>query len=113
MDEDILFEKMWQDAQAEHERMVGRVVKVAAAHVGDGSDIWYVQFPRPIRVRISPMSQGPDCHEHGDDGGLIDTEYDAEALPGQLPADQHVAYINGPTYYVGGRKVYYWEEVRG
>lgn len=98
-DTDTLYDK----AYADHPKYAGKIVGVTYAMIGDGTDIEGRSYPRnrPLLVRI--CKRDLDDHDINPDRELIDTYYDADALPGQLGVGFYVSWIDGPTYYNDGR----------
>lgn len=95
-------------AVAEHAAAVGKLLKVTYAALSDDSDLRDANYPKskPLIVRIlsGPFDPTHDGNWHDDDGGLFDSIWVAEALPGQLGDEEHVAWIDGPTYFLDGRR---------
>lgn len=87
-------------AEADHAAVIGKVVRVRHAQIGDGSDAGYrgVDFPQGLLIRVGNVFETrPDARD-----GLLDTFYHGDALPGQLPADDYVVWFDGPTYLADG-----------
>lgn len=80
---------------------VGAVVRAATATISDDADLDLRDFPRGILIRVTGFAEN-DLQYHARER-LTDTWLEGDALPDQLPADEHVAWFWGPTYHDDGR----------
>ena len=103
------WDELRERAADDHAAHAGKLIKVRGAQVGDGSDIDWMEFPGGLWVRVRGTY---DLSEHPRDH-LADCYWHAEALPGQLRDGFHVSWVDGPTYYLDGRReTPSWAEVK-
>jgi len=105
------WEELIEWAKTERKSMFRKVIGVNYAKLGNGCDIWDAHYPdSPLLVKVTDEHLHPSGFMESIHDGLLDTYWGAEALPEQLEDDVHVAWIDGPTYYLDGRReVDSWE----
>lgn len=107
------WEELYEQAEQDHNRCRGRVVRVRTVGVSNDADTSERDFPTPIPVTIEdmPLSWSLDTQEFTREE-LLDVYYSADgAVPDQ--PDEHVWWVYGPTYHLDGCVEYpeWWSSV--
>jgi hypothetical protein len=115
----MTFDRIFEQAQADHARWRGQKILVHEAGVSNGDDTDCWPFDPPIEATITDISLDPndDINEFEVEGGLIETYYRAknETDPRLKDKGYHITWIDGPIYYYDGRVNYpaWWHPKKG
>jgi hypothetical protein len=107
----MTWEEIRERAEDDHEEHADRLIRVRGCQIGglkaddDGEyepDPEYLYFRKGLWVVVGKkFDYLTDTNESA---GLLDATWEAEALPGQLSPGEYVCWIDGPTYYLDGRR---------
>jgi hypothetical protein len=101
---------LFRQAVSDHERLVGKVVRVRYFHYSRQkiSKTCYTDREEGFAVRV-----GRQVFVTALVGGLgdcVETKYEVELLPDQSSGSDPVVWIDGPTYQTGRNPVVFWRE---
>ncbi len=88
-------------AQRHRRKLAGTMLAVTFAQLGNGTDDGYrgetyrQEEPLLVRVTDEPLHDNDLAWNRG----TLDTFWNVEVLPGQLPEGTYVSWIDGPTYH--------------
>jgi hypothetical protein len=99
----LTLEQMQDKAEADHNHLRGKVVQVSGAQISNGFIDWWQTFSPPLLVTVTDVFENVEGTEADWSENLLETYWNAEALPGQLPLTDYVHWIQGPTYYENGK----------